>query len=142
MNLILLQITSLIYIILLNIFYFSKKHISNIENKIFKYLLISNMIGLIIELGCFYTVSHMDIIPTLNIIITKLLLVYYLWFISIYTYYVFVIAYKDDKKETKSFLNNIKTICMIGFIVSSFIVSYLPMQYYNDGNCTSNIRRF
>ena len=135
MNLILLQITSLIYIVLLNIFYFSKKHISNLENKIVEYLMVLNMLGLSIELVCFYTVSHMNVFPVINTIFTKLLLVYYLLFISIYTYYVFVIAYKHEKQEKKQlsfFLKKVKTVCLIGFILSSLLVSSLPMQYYND----------
>ena len=53
MSLILLQITSLVYVVLLNIFYFMKEHISNLENRIFKCLLVSNVFGLLIELGCF-----------------------------------------------------------------------------------------
>ena len=132
MYLILLQVVSLVYIVLLNLFYFSKKHLNSIENNIYKYLLLSNAVGLIIELLCFYSVTHMEMIPLFNSFVTKLLLVYYLWFIALYTYYVFVIAYKD--KENNKFnknLKRIKTCDFIGFVISSAIVSYLPMYYYN-----------
>ena len=137
MSLILLQITSLIYIVLLNIFYFSRSRVSNIENEIYKYLLLLNVLGLTIELCCFYSVSHMDIIPAiLNAIITKSLLVYYLLFISIYTIYVFAISYKsdnEDKRQLQKYYQKIKKYCLICFVICSIIVSSLPMNYHSDG---------
>ncbi len=136
MSLILLQITSLIYIVLLNFFYFSRSRVSNIENEIYKYLLVLNVLGLTIGLCCFYSVSHMDIMPAiLNTIITKSLLVYYLLFISIYTIYVFAISYKndsEDKKQLKKYYQKIKNYCLIGFVICSIIVCSLPMKYYSD----------
>lgn len=137
MNFILLQVASLIYIILLNIFYFSKNHISNIENRIYKYLLIANVFGLLIELGCYFTVMHMDILPVLNVIVTRSLLIYYVLFISIYTYYVFAISYKgemDDNKSYQKYLSKVKVYCSIGFIVCSIILCFLPMEYYSDAS--------
>ena len=59
---------------------------------------------------------------------------YYLWFISLYTYYVFVISCKyDDKLNLNIYLRKVKLLCFIGFIFSSLLVSYLPMEYYNNG---------
>lgn len=135
MSLILLQITSLVYIVLLNIFYFSKEHISNLENRIYKYLLVSNVFGLLIELGCFYTVLHMDTIPIINVVVTKALLIYYLFFLAVYTYYVFVVAFneKNSNVENNNFFRIVKFICVIGFIVFSAVEIVLPMEYYNDG---------
>lgn len=135
MSLILLQITSLIYVILLNIFYFTKEHISNLENRIFKCLLVSNVFGLLIELGCFYTVSHMNEIPLINMVVTKALLIYYLLFLMIYTYYVFVVAFneKNSNLENSKFFYTVKSICICLFFVLSAIEIFLPMEYYNDG---------
>jgi signal transduction histidine kinase/ActR/RegA family two-component response regulator len=137
MSLILLQITSLIYVVLLNVFYFAKSHITNAENMIYKYLLSLNALGLVIELCCFYSVSHMDIIPSaLNTLITKSLLIYYLLFISVYTIYVFVISYKDetqDKKKLSNYYKKVKNYCLIAFGICAVIVSSLPLKYYYDG---------
>lgn len=135
MSLILLQITSLVYIVLLNIFYFSKEHISNLENRIYKYLLVSNVFGLLIELGCFYTVLHMDTIPIINVVVTKALLIYYLFFLAVYTYYVFVVAFneKNSNVENNNFFRIVKFICVMGFIVFSAVEIVLPMEYYSDG---------
>ena len=133
-NVILLQIVSLVYVLVLNIFYFSKKRFNSLENRIYKCLLLSNVVGLLIELGCFYTVIHMNEIPYINSFVTKLLLIYYLWFISLYTFYVFVISYKTNIGiKMIPFYKKVAIYCFLFFGFSSSIISYLPMYYYNDG---------
>ena len=71
-------ISSLVYLSILFVVYISKERVNSLENKIFKAIMVSNIIGLVIELGCFITVTNMYKIPTINSIVTKLLLVYYL----------------------------------------------------------------
>ena len=51
-NLTWLIIFSFIYIIVLSFLYFSKERINNGENKIYKYLLITNLIGLVLQFLC------------------------------------------------------------------------------------------
>ncbi len=137
MNIILLQLTSLVYIVFLNVIYFSKNRLSTLENNIYKRLLVLNVFGLIIELCCFYSVANMDIVPVFNAIVTKLLLVYYFGFIMIYTYYVFIVAKNneiEDQKKFTAFLEKVKNICWIVFIINSIIICSLKLNYYNDGN--------
>ena len=136
MSLILLHITSFIYIVLLSIFYFKKARLSDVENEIYKYLLISNIFGLLIEFCCFYTVSNMETMEFLALIFTRLLLIYYLYFISVYTTYVFVISYKKQKSSVvaiNKFFKYISKYTSVGFMITSLIVVFLPMEYYNDG---------
>ncbi len=135
MNIIWLQITSLIYIVFLNIVYFSKNRLSTLENNIYKRLLVLNVLGLIIELCCFYSVAHMDTVPIFNMIVTKLLLVYYFGFIILYTYYVFIVAHNSDEQNSKKlnlFLNKVKTICYLVFIINSLVICSLPLYYHSD----------
>ena len=136
MGLILLHITSFVYIILLAIFYFKKSRLMDVENKIFKNLLISNIVGLLIEFCCFYGVSNIEQMEFFTFVVTRLLLIYYLFFISMYTTYVFVICYKKDKKNLKEindFYSKIFRICLIFFAITSLEIAFLPMDYYNDG---------
>ena len=46
---IVLQVTSLIYIAMLAIVYFSKKRMDSLENKVFSILIMTNIFGLIID---------------------------------------------------------------------------------------------
>ena len=137
MNLILLQITSLVYIVLLSFFYFRKARISDVENKIYRNLLISNICGLSIELLCFYTVSHIDTMEFLAFVCTRMLLIYYIFFIAVYTTYVFVISYKKEKntvEKINSFYKKIFKYSIVVFAISSCIITFLPQEYFYDGN--------
>ena len=46
-------ICSLFFIGLMAIMYFTKPHIKNIENKIYRWLIIGTIIGLLLEIGCY-----------------------------------------------------------------------------------------
>ena len=50
---------SLLYSIMISIIYFSKKKIQNTENRIYRFMMIINIIGLLLELGCCYFLYHM-----------------------------------------------------------------------------------
>ena len=135
MSMMWLQISSLIYLSILFFVYISKERINSIENKIFQAIMISNIIGLIIELGCFITVINIDKIPVINSIVTKLLLVYYLIYILLFTAYVFIISYKKvdkSEKKQKKYYKNVALFCLIYFIINVIFVIVLPMKYYNS----------
>ena len=135
MSMMWLQISSLIYLCILFVVYISKERINSIENKIFKAIMVSNIVGLIIELGCFITVINMNKIPLINSIVTKLLLVYYLTYILLFTAYVFIISYKKvDKpeKKEKQYYKNVAIFCFIYFIINTIFIIVLPMKYYNN----------
>ena len=136
MSLILLHITSFVYIVLLAIFYFKKARLSDVENKIYKNLLISNIVGLLIEFCCFYGVANIEKMEFFTLVVTRLLLIYYLFFISLYTVYVFVICYKKEKKtvvEINQFYKKVLKISLVIFAILSLDIAFLPMSYYNDG---------
>ena len=49
---------SLIYSIFLNIIFRVKKHISTVENSIFSWLLVLNLIGILLEISCILTIFN------------------------------------------------------------------------------------
>ena len=135
MNIIWLQISSLVYLCIVAIVYFSKQRLNSNENNIFKWIVISNIVGLLIELSCFYTVHNMDRFPILNLVVTRLLLIYYLVYILLFTAYVFVISYrKNDKKINafESYIKKVRVFCIIYFIINTIVICALPMEYYNN----------
>lgn len=132
MNICWLQISSLIYMTFLSILYFSKKRIESPETKIFKYIMIANEIGLIIDLLCFYSVTNMDRLPIFNFFITRLLLVYYLIYISLHTFYFFFVV-----KINKVLANKRKkliTMYSVFFIFSILMIFILDMNYHTADN--------
>lgn len=125
------QFISLVYIFLLIIVYFSKKRFNSLENRIYMILIITNMIGLILDISSVYTIVHMDSIPMINSIITKFYLMYLITWITLLTLYIIVISL-DDKKQDKVFKRvfNIFFIIYIIVVLGMFI---LPLDYINDG---------
>lgn len=135
MGLLMYSVTCLIFLLLLLIIYFTRERIDSLENKIFSAIMISNAIGLVIEVCCYFTVKNMDAFPVLNIIMTKSLLVYYLLYISLFTMYVYVIShfsngeYQNDPEYNKKVIRN----CLIYFLFNSLITCILPLEYNNTG---------
>lgn len=131
MNIMWLQIASLIYITLLIIVYFSKPKLKNNINKVYRLMMFSNFIGLCIEISCFYTVIYMDKIPIINMIVTKGLLIYYLIWILLFTKYIFIVSFVEKKVKLKKYDN---IFIVLYFLVNSIMIIMLPMYYYNDGS--------
>lgn len=127
---------SLIFLSLICFAYFSKQTINTFETRIYTKLLSLNMIGLILELGCSFTVSHMSMMPLLNEIINRAFLVYFASFISLFTLYVYIISKKRDKLyyETKEiFSSKEKVIFTIFYFLLLISVLFLKLEYYYDG---------
>ena len=129
MNIIWLHITSLIYMTILIIVYFSKERVNNEETKIFGNIILINELGLLIELFCFLTVSNMDKIPIINSIVTKALLIYYIIYILLFTFYIMLVV--RNTKITDKERNKIKEFCFLYFIINVLLVILLPMSYSN-----------
>ena len=135
MNMIWLQISSLTFLMILLFVYFSKERLNSLENKTFKTIMITNVIGIVIEIFCFMTVTYIEKVPILNSIVTKLLLVYYLIYILLFTFYVFIISYKKiDSVKTKKYYKNVTVFCITYFIINCIFIVLLPMYYYNKNN--------
>lgn len=125
------QIISLIYILLLIIVYFSKKRLSSLENNIYMVLLITNMIGLILDISSIYTIIHRDSIPIINMLVTKFYLMYLITWITLMTLYIIVIS-MDKKKKQDSF-KKVSSILFVFYTIVVMLMFILPLNYVNDG---------
>ena len=103
-------------------------------------LVIITMLGLIIELLCFYFVAHKDISNTYNIlndIVNKSFLIYLLLWEFLFTEYMFFISFESRlkfNKKLKDNKKNIRIILTIIYVVISIVIINLPIYYYNDGD--------
>lgn len=122
-NMTMLIFFCIIYMVCLSVIYFSKQRINNQENKIYKKLIVLNIIGLIIQLMCDYVSYKYDSInPIFSNFILRIYLVYFiLWFNQFMSY---LIAITRDKFENKWF--------KIFTIVESIIAFILPFKLYTD----------
>ena len=130
---------SILYIILVATVYFSKKKIKNLENKIYSSLLILNIVGLFLELGCCYFLYNKDVSSLytfLNILINKTFVVYLLTWEFIFTAYIFFISFNQKesfKEKVEKNKNSILTLISIIYLGMISLVAFLPLYYFNDG---------
>ena len=115
-------IFSFLYVVFLGILYFSKNRLNNKENKIYRKLLVTNIVGIVVQI--LSEITSIMQIKTLNIIMTKLLLIYFILWIILFFIYVLEIS------SIKSRIIKIANLSI--FIVSSFIILFLPYESYID----------
>ena len=123
-----LTIASLFYIILLMVVYFSKKRIKNIENKIYSMLLVSNFVGLIVAILCYFTVLHYETLGIVNYIVSRLYLVYLVTFIFLFFLYLVVIISPKDKEKVYKKWFKVFGLIELGIIL---LIYYLPLEFNN-----------
>ena len=122
----LLIIFSIIYVAGLSYLYFSKVRMNNKENKIYKVMLIINIIGLILQLCCDYVSFNPDILPSVvSDTIYRLYLVYFMVFINLMLFYLIDISFT----KFKSIANKINLFLTI---IESLVVAFAPYELYRD----------
>lgn len=128
------SIISLFYCILIIFIYFLKKRIGSKENKIYGILLLTTLIGLIIEVfpSTYAIKVLLEDHYNLSIFILKLILVYFIIWISIFTYYVTLISLKDEEVRGNKFLEKEKKVLMINAIISIILIYILPLSAVNN----------
>ena len=118
-------IFSFMYIVALSFLYFSKTRLDNGENKIYKYILITNLVGLVLQFLCDFVSYKYDVIPTIiSDFVLRLYLVYFIIFISLLIFYLIEISFKHKK------IANI--ITLIVDILITIVVFMLPYNLHRD----------
>ena len=120
-------ITCLLYLALIASVYFSKKKIETKDNKIYKWIIITCIIGIIIDISQSLLISHYfdkSIILSVN----RLFIIYISIWTFLFTKYVLNIS--NSSLSFNRFLEKISNYCLILFIILSLV---LPIDYYYDG---------
>lgn len=111
------QICSLLYISLICIMYFFKERIKSIETTIYKYLIISAIIILLIDIISVWFIYHMDLYPALNLLWQSILLVY-----------IYVVSI-NDKENVSTNVQRSVIVSMIICFISCIIIIILPLNF-------------
>lgn len=130
------SICSFIFISIFAIVYFSKKKINLQENKLYSFLLIATIIGLIIDIVGYYFLKHYTATNVINIIISKLYLLYYFTWIFLLMMYVYIISFKNKRKNQTIFYKRLTLFGWIGYGILTVIISLLPIYINNEPNAT------
>ncbi len=122
----LLIIFSLIYMFGLIFLYFSKSRLNNKENKVYKIMLIVNVIGLILQLLCDYVSFKYDVVSKIfSSFVFKAYLVYFIVFVNLMLLYLIILVFNKYERLL------IKCDTVITFI-ESWIVCMAPYSLYRN----------
>lgn len=125
------SIISLAYCILTLILFFSKEKIKSKENRLYGYLIITNFIGLLIEVfpATLAIRGIINVSEGVLILILKLILIYLVSWTLVFTYYIASVSIKKEKIVTI-----IKCIGITIELSSIILILMLPLNYYiKDG---------
>ena len=128
---VLLMVASLCYLIVIVILYFPKKKVNTFETRIYKYILIFAVFGVIMDLIGVYVSLYIEDTNVIRWIVLKLYYTYLLTIMYLLTLYMFIS--NDAVELTKKERIKINIISIIYVIVLA-VNSILPVSYYKDGN--------
>ena len=123
---------SFFYSLLLIIVYFRKKRLDTLENRIYGWTIIVNFIGIILAITSYITIIYYNQIPITNMIISKALIVYYLTYIWLLTFYIYVISKKVNYDNVHTDFKKIINFGFIVYIILALAIIILPLYFKND----------
>lgn len=125
-----LTLSGMVFITFIAAIYFTKKKYKSLENSIYRFLLITTMVLLVLELVCVYTMSIRDKIPIINEFLCRLyILGDVVWFVVIIGY---VKSLSVDKKYDNplDFFQEKKMLMLIVFATIMFLIScFLEIKF-------------
>ena len=120
-------ISFLIVLLIITLIFFSKKTLSNYANKMFKILIITTIIGLLIEISIYYIILCTNInYKFLYEVLIKLLYAYYIfwmYYFVLYNYSVFIGIKENDRK-----FQGFKIVISVFYIISLILSFVLPIN--------------
>ena len=118
---------SLLYTCLISAIYFSKKSVENYDNKIYRKILLTTIVGLLIDTAQFCAIKY-ELPDIVIMIFNKLFLVYINVWTFLFTNYVFNIG-KSDLEYKKHSLFKFTTV---SFYILVLLGLVLPIHYYHQ----------
>jgi signal transduction histidine kinase/CheY-like chemotaxis protein len=114
------------------IFYFSKERLNTLDTKMYSCILVTNIIGIMIDVFGYFVFKIYGSESFISILISKFYLVYYFLWAYFFLLYIFVISFREkteyllQKKFTKPSI-------ILTSIIISLIVLIMPIQItYKD----------
>ncbi len=128
-------ISALVYIIIFLIVHFSKKRIKIFENNLLIGIMFLNLIGVILELGCYYVVIKTSTNTFFEMFILKLYIAYIVTFNFALNLYLMLLT---NKKYGQNDFNIVKTfkrdllLSLFPYIIMIFISYALPLNVFSE----------
>ena len=129
------SLSSFFYISLIATIYFTKRRVRNSENKIYSLLIISNLIGLLSEVLTAYSNKLFPGMPFIQTILLRIINIYFLTWIMLFTYYVCIISGRSSKKARNKMLIIYFVFFLALLILPLKVKTSNGMALYSYGLC-------
>lgn len=129
-----LLIISLVYLLLIAFLFFSKEKIKTTENNVYTALLITTILGIILDIAGIF--AHLSL-PESSIVrwlIVKFYMLYLLTFTYLITIYIVCIGKHFEKENLNIFKNKTVRTISVFFLLAAVLNFILPFTYYKEGN--------
>ena len=133
MSIVSFSICSFIFVLMFIIFYFSKERLNTLDTKMYSCILVTNIIGIMIDVFGYFIFKIYGSGSFISILISKFYLVYYFLWAYFFLLYIFVISFREkteylfQKKFTKPSI-------ILTSIIISLIVLIMPIQITYEDN--------
>ena len=131
---VLLIIASLFYLCLIFVLYFSKEKVKNFETKIYKYILVFAIFGVIMDLLGVYASLYIDDTSIVRWLVLKLYYSYLLIMIYLLTIYMF-----HSNKTQNALKSNRKKLKIFSLIYFIILIINFTLFYYETHTKTNII---
>ena len=126
-------VMNLVYCLIIATIFFTRKKTNNIETNIYKIIISSTLISIVLEILCGFSISQIGEENPVTMLVNKLHVANMCFWITNLTTYMVTIAYGSEKIKKKFKKMNPNTLFVILCAVISFIGFSMPMGFYNDG---------
>lgn len=119
-------ILSIIYNLILSFTFFYKSHIKSPEIKIFSKMLVTNLLGLLLEVVCYVSLQHLGADNMYSLVVNKVFLTYYIIFAVLFAEYFISISFSSSE------YNKIKNIVdILSIILSATAIIFIVLLPIN-----------
>ena len=127
---------TIFYSIILNILFFGKKHIVTEETRLFGKMVITNFIGIILEILCIVTLCVLGKESIITIVVNKAFLTYFLVILYLFSNYIINTSYLIGEKKNEKLVNILKIITKVILGFSLVLLLFLKIDLFNENAMT------
>lgn len=133
MSIVSFSICSFIFVLMFIIFYFSKERLNTLDTKMYSYILVTNIIGIMIDVFGYFIFKIYESESFISIMVSKFYLVYYFLWAYFFLLYIFVISFRE-KSEYLLQKKFTKTIIILTSLFICLIILIMPIQITYEDN--------
>lgn len=133
MSIVSFSICSFIFVLMFIIFYFSKERLNTLDTKMYSYILVTNIIGIMIDVFGYFIFKIYGSESFISIMVSKFYLIYYFLWAYFFLLYIFVISFRE-KSEYLLQKKFTKTIIILTSLFICLIILIMPIQITYEDN--------